>query len=127
MNSITAILFILFIFTTIAALGYSTLKNKQHLALCDAFRDKFGFLPGGITIAQTGGIFLTFQKDLFFFFPLIFRKGSFIVRDMDPEHYDFIRDLPNGMKKWLKVKFSLFLIAIIFFTTFLISDLVILK
>jgi hypothetical protein len=84
MNSITAILFILFIFTTIAALGYSTLKNKQHLALCDAFRDKFGFLPGGITIAQTGGIFLTFQKDLFFFFPLIFRKGSFIVRDMDP-------------------------------------------
>ncbi|HGG8987600.1 hypothetical protein [Enterobacter cloacae] len=127
MKSVTAILFILFVFTTIAAFGYSTLKNKQHLQLCDAFREKFGFLPGGITIAQAGGIFLTFQKDLFFFFPLIVRKGSFIVRDMESEHYDFIKGLPNETITWLKVKFSLLFIAIIFFLAFLIFDLVIFK
>lgn len=69
MNSITAILFILFVFSTISALGYSLLKNKEHLMLCDSFRDRFGFLPGGITIAQAGGVFLAFQKDLFFSSP----------------------------------------------------------
>lgn len=127
MKSVTAILFILFIFSTIAAFGYSTLKNKQHLLLCDAFHAKFGFLPGGITIAQAGGIFLAFQKDFFFFFPLIVKKGSFIVRDMKSEHYDFIKNLPDEMTKWLKVKFSLLFITIMFFILFLIFNLLAFK
>lgn len=124
MNSLTAILFIL---STIVAFGYSTLKNKQHLLLCDAFRDKFGFLPGGITIAQAGGIFLAFQKDLFFVFPLIVNKENFIIRDMKPEHYEFIKNLPNEMTRWLKTKYSLFFITILFFILFLTSNFVFFK
>lgn len=71
---------------------------------------------------QAGGIFLTFQKDLFFFFPLILRKGSFIIRDMNPEHYDFIRNLPKEITNWLKIKFLLLSIALFFFIAFIIIE-----
>jgi hypothetical protein len=119
MNSVSAIFFILFIISTIIAFSYSELKNKQHVFLCDAFREKFGFIPAGIIIAQNGGIFLTFQKDMFFFFPLVVKKGRFIVRDMEPQHYDFIRSLPVEMTRWLTIKFSLLFINIILFFAFL--------
>jgi len=97
------------------AIGYSFLKNKQHLLLCDAFKKQFGYIPEGIMLAQAGGGFLTFQKDFYFIFPLVFRKGSFPVRNMDPEHYDFIKSLPNERVAWLKIKFTLILVMIVMF------------
>ncbi|WP_160621580.1 hypothetical protein [Mixta intestinalis] len=97
------------------AIGYSVLKNKQHILLCDAFKERFGYVPAGIILAQAGGIFLTFQKDFYFIFPFIFKKGSFPVRNMDSAHYDFIKGLPNEKVSWLKIKFTLFLIMIVLF------------
>lgn len=120
MKIVTVILFILFIISTIIAFADSTFKNKQHVLLCEAFRKEFGFLPGGITIYEAGGIFSAFQKDQFFFSPLILKKGSFIIRDMKPEHYDFIKNLPSEMTKWLKLKFFLLSASVFFLLTFLI-------
>ncbi|MFH8135046.1 hypothetical protein ABU178_12795 [Pantoea osteomyelitidis] len=117
MNIVPATFTFLCIIFGFISIGYSELKNKQHIKLCDAFHDRFGYLPAGIILAQAGGIFLTFQKDFYFFFPLIVKKGSFIVRDMKSEHYDFFRSLPDEMTSWLKVKFTLFLITIVFFFT----------
>ena len=103
-------------------MGYSVLKNKQHNKLCDAFKERFGYLPAGITLAQAGGVFLSIQKDFYFIFPLTFKKGSFPVRNMNPEHYDFLRDLPNEHTSWLKVKFTLFLITIMLFLATIITS-----
>ncbi|PAX80151.1 hypothetical protein CIK43_09650 [Citrobacter sp. TSA-1] len=104
------------------AYGYSAIKSKQHLLLCDDFKERFGYVPVGIIFAQAGGIFLTFQKDFYFISPFIFRKGSFAVRNMEPEHYDFIKSLPKDKVSWLHVKFTLFLIMIVlFFTTIIMS------
>ena len=122
MEIISAFLFISFIASTIVACCYSALKNKQHLLVCDAFRKEFSFLPGGIVISQSGGIFLTFQKDLFFFLPLVLQKNRFIIRDIKPEHYDFIRSLPDEMTKWLKIKFLLLFISISLLISFLITN-----
>ncbi|AYN30407.1 hypothetical protein D8682_17700 [Buttiauxella sp. 3AFRM03] len=96
------------------AFGYSTFKNRQHKTLCNAFHEKFGFIPGGITLAQAGGIFLTFQKDIYFLCILIFSKNNFIVRDVKSEHYDFINSLPKEMTRWIKIKFSLLLVSVVF-------------
>jgi hypothetical protein len=115
MNIIPASFTLLCILFGFISIGYSVLKNKQHIKLCDAFHERFGFLPNGIILAQAGGVFLTFQKDFYFFFPLIARKGSFIVRGIKSEHYDFIRNLPYEMTSWLRIKFTLFLITIVFF------------
>ncbi|AFJ46620.1 hypothetical protein [Shimwellia blattae] len=98
------------------------LKNKQHLLLCDAFKEQFGYVPAEIILAQAGGIFLTFQKDFYFIFPFVFKKGSFPVRNMDSEHYDFIKELPNEMVLWLKVKFTLFLVMIVLFFLTIITS-----
>jgi hypothetical protein len=103
-------------------MGYSIVKNKQHNKLCDVFKNKFGYLPAGITFAQAGGVFLSIQKDFYFIFPLAFKKGSFPVRNMNPNHYDFIRSLPNEHTSWLKVKFTLFIITIILFLSIIITS-----
>lgn len=103
-------------------MGYSVLKNKQHNKLCDFFKDRFGYLPADITLAQAGGIFLSIQKDFYFIFPLAFKKGSFPVRNMNPDHYDFIRNLPGEYTSWLKVKFTLFLITIVLFLATIITS-----
>lgn len=113
MNITSATLFVLFMVSTIITYGYSALKNKHHIILCEVFRERFGFLPNGVILAQAGGIFFTFQKDFYFLLPLIVKKGSFIVRGMNSDHYDFIKTLPNEMTSWLKVKFTLFLITTI--------------
>ncbi|KEY60848.1 hypothetical protein SRDD_02270 [Serratia sp. DD3] len=113
MNILSAVLTISFIISGVIAFGYSSINNKNHKLLCNAFHEKFGFLPGGITLSQSGGVFLTFQKDFYFLFPLIVSKNNFIVRDMDSEHYDFIRSPPRKMTYWIKVKFFLLLISII--------------
>lgn len=105
------------------AIVYSVLKNKQHLLLCDIFKERFGYVPAGIILAQAGGIFLAFQKDMYFIFPLAFKKGSFPVRNMNPEHYDFIKGLPNEKVSWLKVKFTLFLLMVILFFFTIITSL----
>ncbi|MGV3344830.1 hypothetical protein ACGVWS_03470 [Enterobacteriaceae bacterium LUAb1] len=105
------------------AIGYSVLKNKQHLLLCDYFKERFGYVPAGIILAQAGGIFLAFQKDFYFIFPFVFKKGSFPVRNMDSEHYDFIKGLPNEKVAWLKVKFTLFLIMVVLFFLTIITSL----
>lgn len=104
------------------SLGYSVLKNKQHKKLCDYFIERFGYLPAGITLAQAGGLFLSIQKDFYFIFPLAFKKGSFPVRNMNPEHYDFIRNLPHEHTSWLKVKFILFLITTFLFSVTIITS-----
>lgn len=70
-------------------------------------------MPGGIILAQAGGIFLTFQKDLFFLFPLIVSEDNFIVRDMKSEHYNFVRTLPSEITLWIKIKYILFSVSII--------------
>lgn len=103
-------------------MGYSVLKNKQHNKLCDVFSDRFGYLPAGVSLAQAGGIFLSIQKDFYFIFPLIFKKGSFPVRNMNPEYYDFIRNLPNEHTSWLKIKFTLFLITTFLFLATIIAS-----
>lgn len=103
------------------AVGYSVLKNKQHLLLCDTFRERFGYVPAAIILAQAGGIFLTFQKDFYFILPFVFKKGSFPVRNMDSDHYDFIKGLSNEKVSWLKVKFVLFLLMIFLFLFTIIS------
>ena len=105
------------------AIGYSALKNKQHFLLCDAFKERFGYVPAGITLAQAGGIFLTFQKDFYFIFPFVFKKGSFPVRNMDSDHYDFIKGLPNEKVSWLKIKFTLFLVMVVLFFLTIITSL----
>lgn len=105
-------------------MGYSALKNKQHRKLCDTFKNKFGYVPAGITLAQAGGIFLSIQKDFYFIFPIAFKKGSFPVRNMNSEHYDFIRGLPDEHTSWLKIKFTLFLITICLFILTIISSLI---
>lgn len=87
-----------------AAIIYSVINNKNHKTLCSLFIKEFGFLPGGIILAQAGGIFLTFQKDLFFLFPLIVSEDNFIVRDMKSEHYNFVRTLPSEITLWIKIK-----------------------
>ncbi|QGR07742.1 hypothetical protein CTZ24_15480 [Pantoea phytobeneficialis] len=111
MNVVSAILFSLFLASTITTYGYSALKTERHIMLCTLFREKSGYLPNGMTLAQNGGAFFTFQKDLYFFLPLIVRKGSFTVRNMKSEHYDFIRSLPHETTGWLKIKFYLFTIT----------------
>lgn len=105
-----------------ALMGYSALKNHQHNEICDIFKDKFGYLPKNITLAQAGGIFLSIQKDFYFICPLVFKKHSFAVRNMNQEHYDFIRNLPNEHTSWLKVKFTLFLLTIVFFLATIITS-----
>lgn len=105
------------------AIGYSVLKNKQHLLLCDVFKERFGYVPAGIILAQAGGIFLAFQKDFYFIFPFVFKKESFPVRNMDPEHYDFIKGLPNEKVLWLKIKFTLFLVMIVLFFLTIVTSL----
>ena len=105
------------------AIGYSVLKNKQHLLLCDTFKERFGYVPAGIILAQAGGIFLTFQKDFYFIFPFVFKKGSFPVRNMDSDHYDFIKGLPNEKVSWLKIKFTLFLLMVVLFFFSIITSL----
>ncbi|GAB80200.1 hypothetical protein EB105725_04_03095 [Shimwellia blattae DSM 4481 = NBRC 105725] len=122
MGILSAILTLLCIFFGFIAIGYSVLKNKQHLLLCDAFKEQFGYVPAEIILAQAGGIFLTFQKDFYFIFPFVFKKGSFPVRNMDSEHYDFIKELPNEMVLWLKVKFTLFLVMIVLFFLTIITS-----
>lgn len=96
-----------------AAIIYSVINNKNHKTLCSLFIKEFGFLPGGIILAQAGGIFLTFQKDLFFLFPLIVSEDNFIVRDMKSEHYNFVRTLPSEITLWIKIKYILFSVSII--------------
>lgn len=105
------------------AIGYSVLKNKQHLLLCDIFKERFGYVPAGIILAQAGGIFLTFQKDFYFIFPFVFKKGTFPVRNMDSDHYDFIKGLPNEKVSWLKIKFTLFLLMVVLFLFTIITSL----
>lgn len=114
MNIIPATFTFLCITFGFISIAYSALNNKEHKKLFDVFHSRFGYLPNGIIFAQAGGLFLTFQKDFYFLFPLIVRKGSFIVRNMKSDHYDFIRNLPNEMTAWLKIKFTLFLITITF-------------
>ncbi len=126
MKIAATIIFILFVISTLIACAYSLIKNKQHLLLCDFFKERFGYVPAGIVLAQAGGIFLAFQKDFYFIFPLVFKKGSFPVRNMDSDHYDFIKGLPNEKVSWLKIKFTLFLIMVVlFFITIITSYLVI--
>jgi len=122
MKIVSAIIFILFVISTIVACAYSVTKNKQHLLLCDIFKERFGHVPAGIILAQAGGIFLAFQKDMYFIFPFAFKKGSFPVRNMNPEHYDFIKNLPKQEVSWLKIKFTLFLIMIVLFCTTIITS-----
>ena len=114
MNVIPAMCTFICILFGFISIGYSALKNKQHNKLCDEFKNHFGYLPAGIILAQAGGVFLSMQKDFYFIFPLVVKKVSFAVRNMNPDHYDFIRNQPNEMTSWLKVKFTLFLIAVIF-------------
>lgn len=121
MNVLTAIFTFLCILFGFISIGYSILKNKEHRMVCDVFLDKFGYLPAGVILAQSGGIFLIFQKDFYFTFPLISKKEGFLVRNMKSEHYDFIRGLPHEMTAWLKIKFTLLLATI----TFLLSSLLI--
>lgn len=123
MKIVSAIIFILFVLSTIVACAYSVTKNKQHLVLCELFKERFGYVPAGIILSQAGGIFLAFQKDMYFIFPFAFKKGSFPVRNMNPEHYDFIKSLPNEKISWLKIKFTLFLIMIVFFIFAIITSL----
>lgn len=122
MNILAATSTLLCIFFGFIAIGYSVQKNKQHLLLCDTFKERFGYVPASIILAQAGGIFLAFQKDFYFIFPFVFKKGSFPVRNMNPEHYDFIKGLPNEEISWLKVKFTLFLIMTIFFFLTIITS-----
>lgn len=122
MNIIPATFTFLCIIFGFILIGYSALKYRQHIKLCDSFNDRLGYLPASVILAQAGGIFLTFQKDFYFISPLIAKKGSIIVRDMEAAHYDFINDLPNEMTSWLKVKFTLLLITtVLFFSTIAIS------
>lgn len=83
-------------------------------------KNHFGYLPAGITLAQAGGVFLSMQKDFYFIFPFVVKKGSFAVRNMNPDHYDFIRNQPKEMISWLKIKFTLYLISLIFFVATII-------
>lgn len=122
MNIIPAIFTFLCITFGFISIAYSVLNNKEHNKLCDAFHSRFGYLPNGIILAQAGGLFLTFQKDFYFLFPLIVRKGSFIVRNMKSDHYDFIRNLPNEMTAWLRIKFTLLLITITFFFATIVTS-----
>lgn len=100
-----------------AAIIYSVINNKKDKTLCSLFIKEFGFLPGGIILAQAGGVFLTFQKDLFFLFPLIVSEGNFIVRDMKSEHYNFIRTLPSEKTLWIKIKYILFSTSVMLMLT----------
>lgn len=122
MKLIPAVCTFLCILFGFISIGYSLLKNKQHNNLCEVFKNQFGYLPAGIILAQAGGVFLSMQKDFYFIFPLVVKKGSFAVRNMNPEHYDFIRNQPKKMTSWLKVKFTLFLISIMFFVATIITS-----
>ncbi len=113
MDFITVILGVISFLFFFATIIYSVINNKKHKVLCSLFIKEFGFLPGGIILAQAGGVFLTFQKDLFFLFPLIVSEGNFIVRDMKSEHYNFIRTLPSEITLWIKIKYILFSVSII--------------
>lgn len=114
MRTLSEIMTLFCIISGFIAIGYSVLKNKQHLLLCEEYRKHFGYLPVVIILSQAGGIFLTFQKDIYFFLPLALKKGNFVIRNMESEHYDFIRNLPHKMTNWLKVKFSLITLTILF-------------
>ncbi|WP_320741174.1 hypothetical protein [Enterobacter sp. 166D1] len=122
MKIVSVVLFLLFILSTVIAYGYSLVKNKEHLRLCDAFKARFGYIPAGIILSQAGGVFFAFQKDFYFISPFIFKKGSFAVRNMESEHYDFIRSLPKNKVTWLLVKFALFLIMIILFFATIVTS-----
>ncbi|UBN55673.1 hypothetical protein [Pantoea agglomerans] len=122
MKLIPAVCTFLCILFGLMSIGYSVLKNKQHNKLCEAFKKKFGYLPAGIILAQAGGLFSSIQKDFYFIFPLIVKKGSFAVRNMNPDHYDFIKYQPKEMTSWLKVKFTLFLLAAIFFFATIVTS-----
>jgi hypothetical protein len=67
------------IITIFVAFGYSIINNSKHKLLCDEFYRKFGYLPGEIIISQAGGVFFTFQKDIYFLRPLIFNKKTFLL------------------------------------------------
>lgn len=122
MNIISATFTFFCILFGFISLSYSVLKNKQHIKLCDAFHDRFGYLPADIVLAQAGGVFLTFQKDFYFIAPLIVKKNSYIVRGMKSEHYDFIRSQPHEMTSWLKIKFTLLLVTIMFFFATIVTS-----
>lgn len=113
MDLITMALGITSFLVFFATIIYSVINNKKYKSLCSLFINEFGFLPGVVILAQAGGVFLTFQKDLFFLFPLIVSEGGFIVRDMKPEHYHFIKSLPSEITLWIKIKYMLFSISVI--------------
>lgn len=122
MKTVSLLIFIFFVISTIIACLYSVIKNEQHLSLCDNFKERFGYIPAGIILSQAGGIFLTFQKDIYFILPIVFKKGSFAVRNMDSDHYDFIKGLPDEDLSWLKIKFTLFFIMIVLFALTIITS-----
>ncbi|EKN5109522.1 MULTISPECIES: hypothetical protein [Yersinia] len=97
------------------AFAYSTLHKKQHKLLCDEFYKEFGCLPDEVVISQAGGIFFTFQKDIYFLRPLIFNIKSIFVKKMNSDHYYFIRNQPKDKVRWIKVEFSLLLTGFILF------------
>lgn len=92
---------------------YSFLKNNSHMKICKLFSDRFGFLPETILAHRKGGGGVTFQKDTYFHVILTFRKHSWPVRNIPDEHYDFIRNLPPEMTRWIKIKFYLLFIGVI--------------
>lgn len=105
-----------------SAFIYSTIKTKQHELLCAEFVDQFGYLPGDITIYRSGGLFFTFQKDIYFFLALSFPKGSFFVKNIDTNLYDFIRKQPENKTSWIQIKFFLLFSGLISLTVgFLIN------
>ena len=92
---------------------YSFLKKNSHMKICKLFSDRFGFLPETILAHRKGGGIFTFQKDTYFHVILTFRKHSWPVRNIPDEHYDFIRNLPPEMTRWIKIKFYLLFIGVI--------------
>lgn len=97
----------------VSAFAYSTLKNKQHKDLCDKFYKQFGYVPNEITLFRSGGMLFTFQKDLYFLLPLIFKEGSFFVRNINKDYYTFVHGLSKKETSWIKIKFSLLIIGLL--------------
>lgn len=95
------------------AFVYSILTNKQHKSLCAEFYNKFGYLPDDIVSYEKGGLFFTFQKDIYFFLALLFKPNSFFVRKINKDLYDFIRELPKHKTSWIKIKFNTLLFGIL--------------